>query len=90
MRVERCRQTATQKMGPPPFMTERGRSYLIRAAYTDNSSAPQPKTIQRVLATIAWLCYTKVNSTLPLSKADKIQRKVWASKMLMHPEGNDA
>ncbi|POM69990.1 Protein Y45F10D.1 [Phytophthora palmivora] len=36
---------------------------------------PSVRTIQRVLVNVVWLCYTKLNSTLPLSKADKISRK---------------
>jgi hypothetical protein len=48
---------------------------------------PSVRTIQRVLSNVDWLCYAKLNITLPLSKADKAGRKAWAWKMLMYVEG---
>ncbi|POM74431.1 transposable element tc3 Transposase [Phytophthora palmivora] len=83
-------------MGPAPIMTERDVRRLVWVASTGDFTAPQLRsmlnltpsvsTIQRVLAN--WLCYTKLNSTLPLSKADKISRMAWAWKMPTHSEGN--
>jgi transposase len=84
-------------MGPTPSLSERDVRRLVRQASTGDNTAPQlrsmlnltpsVRTIQRVLSNVDWLCYAKLNITLPLSKADKAGRKAWAWKMLMHVEG---
>ncbi|POM64302.1 transposable element tc3 Transposase [Phytophthora palmivora] len=67
------------------FVVSFGQSLLFRSML---NLTPSVRTIQRVLANVDWLWYIKLNSTLPFSKADRISRKAWAWKMLMHPEGN--
>ncbi|KAG3117439.1 hypothetical protein C6341_g27540 [Phytophthora cactorum] len=44
------------------------------------------RTIQRVLAGVDWLVYTKMDSTLPLSAEDKRAREEWAWEMLMNKD----
>ncbi|KAG3200900.1 hypothetical protein PC128_g4294 [Phytophthora cactorum] len=72
-----------KKPGPAAAMTER-ETRLLRTATKGDHSARQLKnelslsasvrTIQRVLAGVDWLIYTKMDNTLPLSAEDK---KAW-------------
>ncbi|KAG6944545.1 hypothetical protein JG687_00017807, partial [Phytophthora cactorum] len=74
-------------MGPTPSLPERDVRRLVRTASTGDYTAPQLRPMlnqtpyvrasQCVLSNVDWLCYSKLNSTLPLSKADKEARKAW-------------
>ncbi|POM81857.1 Transposase [Phytophthora palmivora] len=78
--------------GPAPALTERQTRRLVRAAAKGDSPASQLKselqlsvsvrTIQRTLAKVDWLVYTKMVNTLPLTAKDMKTRKEWASAML--------
>ncbi|KAG2783664.1 hypothetical protein PC116_g21269 [Phytophthora cactorum] len=74
-----------KKPGPAAAMTERETRLLLRTAAKGDHSARQLKnelslsasvrTIQRVLAGVDGLIYTKMDSTLPLSAEDKKARR---------------
>ncbi|KAG3071247.1 hypothetical protein PI124_g16695 [Phytophthora idaei] len=69
-------------------MTERETRLLLRTAAKGDHSARQLKnelslsasvrTIQRALAGVDWVIYTKMDNTLPLSAEDKKAREEWA------------
>ncbi|KAG6942638.1 hypothetical protein JG687_00018941 [Phytophthora cactorum] len=73
-----------KKPGPAAEMTERETRLLLRTVTKGDHSARQLKnelslsasvrTIQRVLAGVDWLIYTKMDNTLPLLAEDK---KAW-------------
>ncbi|GMF56202.1 unnamed protein product [Phytophthora fragariaefolia] len=77
-------------------LSERETRYLVRTAAKRQLSAKQLKeelklstsvrTIQRVLAGVDWLVYTKMDNTLPLSAEDKRAREAWAWEMLMNKD----
>ncbi|KAK1935345.1 Transposable element Tc3 transposase [Phytophthora citrophthora] len=77
-----------KKPGPAAALTERQTRLLLRTAAKDDFSARQLKselslsasvrTIQRVLADVDRLIYTKMDNTLPLSAEDKVAREEWA------------
>ncbi|GMF64663.1 unnamed protein product [Phytophthora lilii] len=81
---------------PPPALTDRDIRRLVRAAAKGDSSAAQLKTdlnftvlertIQRILAKVNWLVYTRMVSTLPLTPKDMKVHKVWASNMLVRKD----
>ncbi|KAG2781401.1 hypothetical protein PC129_g21519 [Phytophthora cactorum] len=76
--------------GPAAEMTERETRLLLRTVAKGDHSARQLKnelslsasvrTIQRVLAGVDWLIYTKMDNTLPLLAEDKKAReeRAWA------------
>ncbi|KUF99771.1 hypothetical protein AM588_10009414 [Phytophthora nicotianae] len=77
-----------KKPGPAAALTDREVRLLLRTAAKGDYSARQLKselclsasvrTIQRVLAGVDWLVYTKMNNSLPLSAEDKVAREEWA------------
>uniref|UniRef100_H3GG12 Tc3 transposase DNA binding domain-containing protein n=1 Tax=Phytophthora ramorum TaxID=164328 RepID=H3GG12_PHYRM len=79
-----------KKRGPAAAMTEREVRLLLRTAAEGDYSARQLKsklclsasvhTIQRVLAGVDWLVYTKMDNTLPLSAENKVakEERAWA------------
>ncbi|KAE9028441.1 hypothetical protein PF005_g4918 [Phytophthora fragariae] len=82
--------------GPATSLSERETRYLVLTAAKGQLSAKQLKeelklstsvrTIQRVLAGVDWLVYTKIDNTLPLSAEDKRAREAWAWEMLMNKD----
>ncbi|KAG2773432.1 hypothetical protein PC129_g6708 [Phytophthora cactorum] len=83
--------------GPPPALTDREPRRLVREASKGELSVAKLKaelqlsvsvrTIQRTLARVDWLVYTKMVNTLPLKPEDMLARQAWASTMLVR---NDA
>ncbi|KAK1932346.1 Transposable element Tc3 transposase [Phytophthora citrophthora] len=77
-----------KKPGPAAALTERQTRLLLRTAAKGGFFARQIKselslsasvrTIQRVLADVDWLIYTKMDNTMPLSAEDKVAREEWA------------
>ncbi|GMF55550.1 unnamed protein product [Phytophthora fragariaefolia] len=82
--------------GPAASLSERETRYLVPTAAKGQLSTKQLKeeiklstsvrTIQRVLAGVDWLVYTKMDNTLPLSAEDKRAREAWAWEMLMNKD----
>ncbi|KAE9353138.1 hypothetical protein PF008_g5125 [Phytophthora fragariae] len=82
--------------GPATSLSERETRYLVLTAAKGQLSAKQLKeelklstsvrTIQRVLAGVDWIVYTKIDNTLPLSAEDKRAREAWAWEMLMNKD----
>jgi len=88
--------SSNKSRGRPPALSERETRRLVRAAAKGDSSAAKLKedlgltvtvrTIQRTLARVDWLVYTKIVNTLPLKPEDRLVRKAWASAMLQQKD----
>ncbi|KAG3109561.1 hypothetical protein PI125_g10832 [Phytophthora idaei] len=85
--------TQCKKPGPATSLSDRELRLLVRTASKGQLLAKQLKlelklstsvrTIQRVLAGVDWLVYTKMDNTMPLSAEDKRAREEWAWEMPM-------
>ncbi|POM60448.1 Transposase [Phytophthora palmivora] len=53
-------------------------NYSARQLKSELNLSASARTIQRVLAGVDWLVYTKMDNTLPLSAEDKVAREEWA------------
>ncbi|GMF32651.1 unnamed protein product [Phytophthora lilii] len=81
-------QKLHKKPGPATSLSDRELRLLVRTAAKGKLSAKQlqlelklstsVRTIQRVLAGVDWLLYSKMDNTLPLSTEDKRAREAWA------------
>jgi hypothetical protein len=88
--------TPHKRPGPPTLLSDRELRQLVRTAARGQLTAKQlnvelklstsVRTIQRVLAGVDWLVYTKMENTLPLSTSDKRARESWAWDMLMNKD----
>nr|CCA25050.1 Transposable element Tc3 transposase putative [Albugo laibachii Nc14] len=82
--------------GPKPLLSDHDIRRIARAAAAGESSAAMLKhevnisasarTIQRTLARVDWLEYTKMVNTLPLTAADMLHRVAWAKIMLLRKD----
>ncbi|KAE9098573.1 hypothetical protein PF010_g15505 [Phytophthora fragariae] len=88
--------TTPRPSGPTPALTDRETRRLVRTAAKGNLTAAKLKveldlsvsvrTIQRTLAKVDWLVYTKMQNTLPLKPEDMLVRNTWASGMLLRKD----
>ncbi|GMF38439.1 unnamed protein product [Phytophthora fragariaefolia] len=88
--------TTPKPSGPAPALTDRETRRLVRTAAKGNLTAAKLKvelglfvsvcTIQRTLAWVDWLVYTKMQNTLFLKAEDMLARKTWASNMLLRKD----
>nr|CCA24801.1 AlNc14C259G9782 [Albugo laibachii Nc14] len=79
--------------GPTPLLSDRDIRRIVRAAAAGESSATMlkhelnisasVKTIQRNLAIVNWMGYTKMIDTLPLTAENMFDRVSWAKCMLL-------
>ncbi|GMF21904.1 unnamed protein product [Phytophthora fragariaefolia] len=86
--------TEPKKPGPPPVMSDRAVRLVVRKAATGDFSASQIKdhvssaaslrTIQRVLASVDWLQYAKMDNTLELTAEHKLARREFAKEWLLY------
>lgn len=82
--------------GRPPLISDRALRLLVRTAARGQCSASQLKselllpcsvrTVRRVLQSVDWLCYSKMENTLQLSAEHKARRLAWAEEMVVRPD----
>jgi transposase/DNA-binding CsgD family transcriptional regulator len=92
-RKTRKKAKIRKNSGAQPALTDRELRRLVRTAAKGDRSAAQLKadlqlnvhvrTIQRALARVDWLIYTKMVNTLPLKPEDKAAREAWARERLL-------
>nr|CCA27143.1 AlNc14C464G11799 [Albugo laibachii Nc14] len=89
--------TTCKPSGPIPLFSERDIRRIVRdAAAAGESSAAMLKhelnisastrTIQRTLARVYWLEYTKMVDTLPLTAENMLDHVAWAKSMLLRKD----
>lgn len=88
--------TPTKRLGPAPILLERLVRLVVRAAAQGDLSAAHLKvelnlpvsvrTVQRILAQVDWLVYSKMENTLPLTAANMAARKTWPKDMLLRKD----
>nr|CCA22838.1 AlNc14C170G7974 [Albugo laibachii Nc14] len=84
--------TTCKLPGPKSLLSDRDIRRIVRAAAAGEPSAAMLKhelnisgsvrTIQRTLARVDWLEYTKMVNTLPLTAEDMLDRVAWEKSML--------
>ncbi|GMF31485.1 unnamed protein product [Phytophthora lilii] len=89
-------QKLHKKPGPATLLSDRELRLLLRTAAKGQLFAKQlqlelklstsVRTIQRVLAGVDWLVYSKMENTLPLSTEDKRAREAWAWDMVLNKD----